>query len=93
MAHTPLQMQGDSDPGLAPVVLPLADVAARVTRPLLVTNGVVATIRELAFEDGGARRYELTIRMRDGTLRVSNETGNASWRAGDAIRLIGSPVS
>jgi hypothetical protein len=83
---------GGDDATLAPVAVPLAQVAADLAqRPLFVANGVVETIKEMRGAGGGARQFEMTIRMRDGTMRVSHETGNASWRAGDAIRLIGSP--
>lgn len=76
-------------------IVPLA-AASTVTldpKPALVSSGVVHTIRELAAAAGSdARRFEMTIRMRDGSLRVSNETGDAGWRAGDRVSLIGGPA-
>jgi hypothetical protein len=67
-----------------------AEVPASAPAAYLVTDGIVQDIQELAADSaGGPRRYEMTIRMRDGTLRVSNETGRARWAAGDPIRLLG----
>jgi hypothetical protein len=68
--------------------------------PLLVTHGVVEIIRK--FEASGAvpAGYEFTVRLRDGSTRVSSDASAASWRVGDSIMLIGgdtrtakSPVS
>ena len=35
-----------------------------------------------------ARRYEMTVRMADGTSRVINHTGPAGWRAGERLIVI-----
>jgi hypothetical protein len=75
--------------------LPSAD-AAQVAQPAghqaqsAFSSGVVEAIRELSAEGTtGARHYEMTIRLRDGSARISHEMGAGVWRAGDAIRLIG----
>ena len=51
--------------------------------------GVVESIR--AFEPVGDQPagYELTVRMRDGSSRVSSLASSAKWQAGDRIMLIG----
>ena len=33
--------------------------------------------------------YEFTVRLRDGSIRVSSDASRAKWRAGDNIMLIG----
>jgi hypothetical protein len=81
-------------PGMAAgVVAPLAHAKAPATSQRRCEScgaGVVEAIRELTAEAGsGKRRFEMTIRMRDGTMRVSNETGGARWRSGDKVQLIG----
>lgn len=73
--------------------VPLAQTAAVAVALPLVSFGVVRAIRELSSEGGGARRFEMTIRMQDGTLRTSNETGGANWRAGDKVQLIGAKAA
>jgi hypothetical protein len=74
-------------------VLPPAQVAALLARNLPTPTGVVERIREMASEGGSElRRFEMTVRMRDGTMRVSNETGLANWRAGDQVSFIGAPA-
>jgi hypothetical protein len=62
-------------------------------QPAIFSKGVVAVIRELQSDHNGTRRFEMTIRMRNGTMRVSNETGGARWRAGDKVFLIGMPAA
>lgn len=73
----------------------VAPIASAVVVPDPVSStGVVEVVRELAQDrESGTRRFELSIRMRDGTLRVSDEVGEARWRAGDRVLLIGSPAS
>ena len=76
---------------------PAPDTAARaqavpapVQKQSVTSNGIVQAIRELAADgDSRAQRFEVTIRMRDGTTRVSHETGAARWHAGDKVMLIG----
>ena len=50
--------------------------------------GTVASTREVAspIADGADRRYEITVRMNDGSSRVFVDTSVASWRPG--VRLI-----
>ncbi|MGE4241876.1 hypothetical protein [Ramlibacter sp.] len=74
--------------------MPPAFAAAAAPKQAVMTVASVYAIRELASDDDtGARQFELTLRMRDGTTRVSHETGTASWRPGDEVRLIGGSAS
>lgn len=60
------------------------------TRVAPAVLGVVEMIRK--FEAVGAlpAGYEFTVRLRDGSTRVSSDASAARWRVGDSIMLIGS---
>ena len=51
--------------------------------------GVVESIRKLDAAGSTPGGYELTIRLRDGSTRVSSDASVATWRVGDSIMLIG----
>ena len=51
--------------------------------------GVVENIRRVAVAGSTPAVYEFTIRLRDGSTRVSNDASAAMWRVGDSIMLIG----
>jgi hypothetical protein len=80
-----------SQPAPVPDSAPRAQaVSAPVQRQSVMSNGIVQAIRELAADgDSRAQRFEVTIRMRDGSTRVSHETGASRWHAGDKVMLIG----
>lgn len=75
---------------LPAVVAPVRESgkAARL-RAVCESCGVVETVRR--FEPVGEQPagYELTVRLRDGSARVSSVDGSAKWLAGDRIMLIG----
>ena len=76
-----------------PEAMPAAHAGvAGVRQPAITSKGVVEGVRELPDASGGGRRFELTIRMHDRTTRVSNEAGDARWRAGDKVMLLDSPA-
>jgi hypothetical protein len=76
-----------------PEPAPAAHAAvAAAHQAAIMSNGVVELVRELPDASGGARRFELTIRLHDRTTRVSNEVGDARWRAGDKVMLLDSPA-
>jgi hypothetical protein len=50
--------------------------------------GVIQNIRRIDAADGHAPTYEITIRLRDGSMRTSRNTSAGSWRAGDRLMLI-----
>jgi hypothetical protein len=58
------------------------------TRSGCQTCGVVENIRRLD-ATGSTAAYEFTVRMRDGSTRVSSDASVAKWRVGDSIMLIG----
>lgn len=62
-------------------------VQARATPAV---RGVVEVIRK--FEAVGAlpAGYEFTVRLRDGSTRISSDASAARWRVGDSVMLIGS---
>jgi hypothetical protein len=50
--------------------------------------GVIQAIRRVDAVDGHPPTYEITIRLRDGSLRTNSNASPGSWRAGDRIMLI-----
>lgn len=63
--------------------------ASNAGRSLAPATGVVETIRRI--EHGGLipASFEFTVRMRDGSARISTTASADSWRSGDRILLIG----
>lgn len=55
--------------------------------------GVVESIRTLEASGNLPDRFEFTVRMRDGSTRVSRSTARGSWRTGDRIILMAGVVS
>lgn len=51
--------------------------------------GIVESVSRVDAGPGAAASYEFTVRMRDGTARVSRMDSAADWRSGDRIMLIG----
>jgi hypothetical protein len=51
--------------------------------------GVVEAIRRIDPVGDLPAAYEFTVRLRDGSTRLSSNASQASWRAGDNIMLIG----
>ena len=52
--------------------------------------GIVESVSRVDAGPGAASEsYEFTVRMRDGTARVSRMDSAADWRSGDRIMLIG----
>ena len=70
--------------------LPESPQTVMETRTAPAVLGVVETIRK--FEAVGVlpAGYEFTVRLRDGSTRVSSDASAARWRVGDSIMLIGS---
>ena len=50
--------------------------------------GVIQAIRRVDAVDGHPPTYEITIRLRDGSLRTNSNASPGSWRTGDRIMLI-----
>jgi hypothetical protein len=85
-------------PGDGVVALPVQPVAApaapegerRAGRRSHCSNcGIVQAVRPLEQAGNRTASYELTVRLRDGSMRTSNVANTARWRVGDRIMLIG----
>lgn len=74
---------------MASPVVPQGDVRSG-RRPVCDSCGVVESVLRLEQAAGMPAAYEMTVRLRDGTSRISSIANNAQWRAGDRIMLIGS---
>jgi hypothetical protein len=72
-----------ASPAPAIVLLPVA------IQRTVATIGVVEIVRKLQAAGAVPAGYELTVRFRDGSRRISNHADNAGWRVGDSISLIG----
>jgi hypothetical protein len=72
------------------VAAPLpAEVAPEPPRSRCPGCGVVQAIRPLSTVTGVSDNFEFTVRLRDGSLRISTAQGQGSWRVGDSIILMG----
>jgi hypothetical protein len=103
MANVPVARWLDSSPERAqqePAARPLEPAAALLpvagegaakarARTRCESCGVIQAIRRI--EPAGAlpASYEFTVRLRDGSIRLSSNQTQAKWRTGDAIMLIG----
>ena len=96
MANVPVARWLDSSPELAqqePAEALLPDAGGGAVKARARTRceacGIVEAIRRI--EPAGAlpASYEFTVRLRDGSIRLSTSTSQAKWRTGDAIMLIG----
>jgi hypothetical protein len=78
----------DPVPAVAEPVRQAGNAAAKA-RAVCASCGVVETIRR--FEPVGdlPAGYEFTVRMRDGSARVSSIANSNKWLVGDTIMLIG----
>jgi len=92
MANVPSMGWGhEAVPEEAAILAPVREGAKAVrARAVCEACGVVESIRR--FEPVGElpAGWELTVRMRDGSTRVSSIASSAKWQAGDRIMLIGS---
>jgi hypothetical protein len=101
MANVPVAIWLDSAPEHAkrpePAREPVPETAApagerEVTsgmRTRCAACGVVKSIRRIDAAGDTPESYEFTVRLRDGSIRVSSDASQAKWRAGDNIILIG----
>jgi hypothetical protein len=72
----------------APGSLPATSGKARA-RSRCDSCGVVEIIRRFESAGKSPAGYEFTVRLRDGTTRVSSDASPARWRIGDTVMLIG----
>ena len=76
-----------SDTGVATPAAPANTARGRSTCD---SCGVVESVRRLEPAAGMPAFYEMTVRLRDGSSRVTSIANTAQWHAGDRIMLIGS---
>jgi hypothetical protein len=53
------------------------------------TCGVISAIRAVPGSDGTPAGYEFSVRLADGSIRVTPSLAQNDWRVGDRIRLMG----
>lgn len=58
------------------------------TRPKCPECGVVDSVRNVTAEDDAPPRFEITVRLRDGSTRVNRVSDPAQWRVGERITFI-----
>ena len=51
--------------------------------------GVVESMRQIVQPGNAPALHEITVRLRDGSTRVSSHTNPAQWRIGERVILIG----
>lgn len=71
-------------PGSEPAPPRLDDEPGDVRRGRCATCGVVVGIR-----DSQPSGFEFTVRLRDGSMRISTAASRGTWHIGDAIMLMG----
>jgi len=67
-------------------------VAEGTSPPLMArcrTCGIVETVRRFQAAGATPAGYEMTVRLRDGSRRISSQSDSARWRVGDSIMLLG----
>ena len=74
---------GVTDPEMAAPVAP-----PERTRPKCPECGVVDSVRNVTAENDGVPRFEITVRLRDGSTRVNRVSDPAQWRVGERITFI-----
>jgi hypothetical protein len=62
----------------------------RLGKPRCDDCAVFESIRHVAAVAGAPETYEITVRLRDGSTRVSNDPTPANWLPGDRIIVVGS---
>ncbi|GEM_PF-1598108 len=83
-----LPVQRASEALAAPLSAPEADGRAR-GRSSCDSCGFVESVRQLEPVGNMPAAYEFTVRLRDGSSRISSIANTARWRVGDRIMLIG----
>jgi len=74
--------------GVAGPETPAPAATSERTRPKCPECGVVDSVRNVTAEDDGSPRFEITVRLRDGSTRVNRVSDPAQWRVGERITFI-----
>lgn len=59
--------------------------------PLCEVCGIVDSMRDVPAQGDRPARHEITVRLRDGSMRVNENATPGNWRKGDRIMLLGGP--
>lgn len=86
-------VQIESDALAAPAVEPAPDAASVEAKPRrrarCMACGVIESIRRLEPVGALPAAYEFTVRLRDGSTRISSSATQDKWRSGDRVMLMG----
>ncbi len=92
----PLVLEDHAQPEAGQASAPAASAAPATGRSARAearsrceTCGVVESITRFEPHGAQAASYEFTVRLRDGSARVSSLPSPSAWRVGDAIMLMG----
>jgi hypothetical protein len=83
-----LPVQPAAQAPAAPLAVPGAEGRPR-SRSSCDSCGFVESVRQLEPVGNRPASYEFTVRLRDGSSRISSSANTAGWRTGDRIMLIG----
>lgn len=70
---------------------PLDELPRVAVNPLCEVCGIVDSMREIPAQGDQPARHEVTVRLRDGSMRVNENATPGQWRKGDRIMLLGGP--
>jgi hypothetical protein len=67
--------------------LPVAVAASTKYDKRCAGCGVVVAIRQIEPKDDGMKRYQIQVRMSDGSLKTMTSSTQPSWKTGERVRL------
>ena len=76
-----------SVPAVQPDAQEQEPAAIEAAMPVVV--GVVEAVRRIEHGGSAPATFEFTVRLRDGSTRISSTASASKWRSGDRIMLIG----
>lgn len=80
---------GSGEPPARPLVSAAQEGTHAAQAPRSCFCGHVSGVRLVQAAAGVAQSYEFTVRMRDGSTRMSSSPTVDGWQVGDAVILIG----
>ena len=86
-AALPAQAPESFEPAAAPSAAEVDDDRP-ATKARCDECGEIASVRHVASAGNLPSTYEITVRMRDGSVRVTSDPTPADWRTGDRIKYI-----
>lgn len=70
-------------------VVPILTPSAGARKSGCASCGVIETIRRIEATGDLPAAFEFTVRLRDGSLRISSSATQDKWRSGDRIMFLG----